>query len=74
MNLLPADYRIIEMRLIREFEYIEKVVERRYHILRCADASVKIVDAMCRATNEIFVCPVLKPSKVVRLPGECTLQ
>ena len=37
-------YRIIETRLVCEFEHIEKVVEHRYHILRCVDAAGKIVD------------------------------
>jgi transposase len=44
MNVLPAGYRIIETRLVREFEHIEKVVEHRYHILRCVDTAGKIVD------------------------------
>jgi len=44
VNVLPADYRIIEYPLVREFEHIEKVVEHRYHILRCVDGAGKIVD------------------------------
>ena len=43
-NVLPVGYRIIETRLVREFDHIEKVVEHRYHILRCVDACGKIVD------------------------------
>ena len=44
MNALPAGCRIIETRLVREFEHIEKVVEHRYHILRCVNAAGKIVE------------------------------
>lgn len=63
VTVLPADYRIIETRLVREFEHIEKVVEHRYHILRCVDAAGKIVDVY-----------VPRDKQDLRMPGVETIK
>ncbi len=63
VTVLQADYRIIETRLVREFEHIEKVVEHRYHILRCVDAAGKIVDVY-----------VPRDKQDLRMPGVETIK